>query len=148
MTWKDNYIKAIEEREELEREIMQMLEDERAWNRQVYLTNTQLINLHDKHKGYEYYIKNFGSDFVYIGRFQYRPKAQLGNIPKSIWANPFPAKNHTYQEHSRAVDLYRQYIIKRPDLLAQLHTLKNKILGCWCVPLPCHGNVLIELLNT
>src|SRR5919202_4384644 len=98
--------------------------------------DTQLVNLHDNHKvngksinGYEYYVENFGSDFVYIGRYMCRPKAKLGNIPQSIWYNPFSAKNHTYQEHVRVVELYYNYIIKRPDLLAQLHTLKNKILG-------------------
>jgi Domain of unknown function (DUF4326) len=25
--------------------------------------------------------------------------------------------------------------------------LKNKTLGCWCKPLPCHGNFLAELAD-
>lgn len=28
-----------------------------------------------------------------------------------------------------------------------LHTLKGKILGCWCAPQLCHGHVLAELAN-
>ena len=25
--------------------------------------------------------------------------------------------------------------------------LRGKILGCWCAPLPCHGDVLAEIAN-
>ena len=30
-------------------------------------------------------------------------------------------------------------------LLAALPELQGKVLGCWCAPLPCHGDVLVEL---
>ena len=26
--------------------------------------------------------------------------------------------------------------------------LKGKILGCWCTPLPCHGDVIIKYLDS
>ena len=32
-------------------------------------------------------------------------------------------------------------------LVAALPELKDKVLGCWCNPLPCHGDVLVELVN-
>jgi hypothetical protein len=32
-------------------------------------------------------------------------------------------------------------------LLHDLHELKGKILGCWCSPKSCHGDVLSELAN-
>lgn len=25
--------------------------------------------------------------------------------------------------------------------------LKDKVLGCWCKPLSCHGDVLVELIE-
>lgn len=32
-------------------------------------------------------------------------------------------------------------------LMKSLPELKGKTLGCWCKPYPCHGDVLVELLN-
>jgi hypothetical protein len=37
---------------------------------------------------------------------------------------------------------------RRKWILENLHTLKDKRLGCWCKPLGCHGDVYLELLNT
>ena len=69
---------------------------------------------------------------VYIGR-------------PSKWGNPFViGKDGTRTEVIRK---YEQYIRSKPDLLFQLEELDGKILGCWCSPLPCHGDVLIRLLN-
>ena len=34
------------------------------------------------------------------------------------------------------------------ELMNSLSELRGKRLGCWCKPERCHGNVLIELLNT
>jgi hypothetical protein len=25
--------------------------------------------------------------------------------------------------------------------------LKGKVLGCWCKPMPCHGDILLQLLK-
>ena len=70
---------------------------------------------------------------VYIGR-------------GSKWGNPFKiGKDGTREE---VVDKYREYIKKKPELLACLHELKDKRLGCYCAPLLCHGNVLEELLES
>jgi hypothetical protein len=41
---------------------------------------------------------------------------------------------------------YENHIRRSPALIAQLHTLKGKRLGCWCAPKPCHGNVLARLV--
>jgi hypothetical protein len=36
----------------------------------------------------------------------------------------------------------------QPQLLADLHELEGKVLGCWCKPeKSCHGDVLVELLQ-
>jgi hypothetical protein len=42
---------------------------------------------------------------------------------------------------------YREYILQRPDLLALLPDLRGHRLGCWCVPLPCHAEVIAELAD-
>lgn len=34
-----------------------------------------------------------------------------------------------------------------PTLLAALPELKGKVLGCFCKPKACHGDVLADLVN-
>ena len=43
--------------------------------------------------------------------------------------------------------MYREWIMQQTDLLADLHELKGKTLGCWCKPRWCHGDVLAELAD-
>lgn len=75
---------------------------------------------------------------VYIGR-----KCENGgwSLPQSKWANPFRVSG----DQQAAVDKYREWIMTQPDLLNSISELKGKTLGCWCKPLPCHGDVLVEL---
>lgn len=74
----------------------------------------------------------YGPNVVYIGR-------------PSIWGNPFFIGEHG--DRKEVIERYREYILRRPDLLAQLPNLKGKDLVCWCAPLPCHGDVLLELVE-
>ena len=32
-------------------------------------------------------------------------------------------------------------------IIEHLYLLKDKILGCWCTPLPCHGDIIIKYLE-
>jgi len=34
-----------------------------------------------------------------------------------------------------------------PEFRDSVLTLKGKKLGCWCSPLPCHGDVIVEYLE-
>jgi hypothetical protein len=76
---------------------------------------------------------------VYVGR-------------PSIWGNPFSHLPNTlaqYKVNTReeAIEKYREWIQTRPKLLKQLYKLKGKILGCYCAPLACHGDVLAEMAD-
>lgn len=78
---------------------------------------------------------------VYIGR-------------PSKWGNPFTHKQGTLAEFIRptredSIESYRKWLTegKGQHLLKDLDELKGKILGCWCKPLSCHGDVLAELVN-
>jgi len=73
----------------------------------------------------------------------------------SRWGNPW---SHLMLEgtlarfkvatRAEAVEKYREWIQAQPELLAALHTLKDKRLGCFCPEdLPCHGHVLAELAD-
>lgn len=61
------------------------------------------------------------------------------------WGNPFHIGTDGTREE--VVEKYRKWILTQPKLLAQLHILKGKRLGCYCAPLPCHGDVLAEFCN-
>jgi len=69
---------------------------------------------------------------VYIGR-------------PSQWGNPFVIGKHGSRKD--VIEKYRRWLLKQPELLAKLPELKGKVLGCWCSPLPCHGQVLIDLMG-
>ena len=76
---------------------------------------------------------------VYIGR-------------PSKWGNPFSDKAGTlamYQVSSReeAIQRFREWLLTQPALMGSLGELKGKVLGCWCSPKHCHGDVLVELAN-
>ncbi|HEY7413915.1 MAG TPA: DUF4326 domain-containing protein [Ktedonobacteraceae bacterium] len=67
---------------------------------------------------------------VYIGR-------------PSCWGNPF----RMGQDGTRAevIAKFEEWLMEQPELLAKVVELKGKRLGCWCAPLPCHGDVLARL---
>lgn len=75
---------------------------------------------------------------IYIGR----ANGWLG-LAESKWHNPFRLKNEG--QRPEILVQYEEYIRKRPDLIASLHELKGKTLGCYCVPKTCHGSVLVKL---
>ena len=61
------------------------------------------------------------------------------------WGNPFViGKDGT---RSEVIEKYRLWIKTQPDLMNSLHELRGKVLGCWCAPDACHGDVLMELIN-
>lgn len=63
----------------------------------------------------------------------------------SIWQNPFRIRDGVSRDD--VLRQYREYVVKCPELMAELETLRGKTLGCWCKPEACHGDVLIELLK-
>ncbi len=63
---------------------------------------------------------------------------------RSKWGNPWPIG----PDADRAAVIARyeaEYLPTHPELLAETPTLAGKVLGCWCAPLPCHGDVLARL---
>ena len=82
---------------------------------------------------------------VYIGR-------------GSIFGNPYthiPIKNTKaeFQVKTRqeAIDKYREYFYNRiendTEFLDEVLRLKDKVLGCYCKPLDCHGDIIKEFLD-
>jgi len=61
------------------------------------------------------------------------------------WGNPFAIGPQCSRE--QAIIKYEMHMRRRPDLLAKLPELVDKRLGCYCAPLPCHGHVLLGLMQ-
>jgi predicted transcriptional regulator len=60
---------------------------------------------------------------------------------KSKWGNPFeiPADGN----RDKVITNYRDhYLPHKPSLTSRIDTLKGRVLGCWCHPEACHGDVL------
>ncbi len=61
------------------------------------------------------------------------------------WGNPFVIGKDGDRE--TVITKYEDWILMRPDLLADLPALRGKRLGCHCKPLACHGDVLARLAD-
>jgi hypothetical protein len=80
---------------------------------------------------------------IYIGRAMPRH-----GLKASKWGNPFPLpRTHTPQQRAEVVAKYERWLLSQPELVAALPELRGKVLGCWCSPNPCHGDVLARLAN-
>lgn len=77
---------------------------------------------------------------VYIGR-------------PSRWGNPFSEKLGTlasFRVPTRidAIEKYKEWLMTQPELIERAkRELRGKVLGCWCHPKTCHGDILVELAN-
>lgn len=70
---------------------------------------------------------------VYIGR-------------PSKWGNPFViGRNGT---RAQVIAAYAAWLCEQPELMAALGELRGKVLGCWCSPQNCHGEVLAAMANS
>lgn len=66
---------------------------------------------------------------------------------RSIYGNPF--RIGTLLTRQKAIDCYRVWLAEHPKLIAQMRReLTGKTLLCWCKPLACHGDVIVEVCET
>ena len=77
-----------------------------------------------------------GSFDVYIGRSKH-----------GIFGNPFVIGKDG--DRAAVIEKFRQYFESRIVLDARFHDqvhkqLEGKVLGCFCKPLACHGDVYVE----
>lgn len=76
---------------------------------------------------------------IYIGRdMSFYVKGAIG----SKWQNPYSVKKYGRES---CLKMYENYALK--NLINDIHELDGKVLGCWCHPEPCHGDILLKLLN-
>jgi hypothetical protein len=66
----------------------------------------------------------------------------------TIYGNPFAIGVHG--DRDEVIEKYRDWIYSPAQafLRAQIkRDLKGKDLICWCSPLPCHADILLEIAN-
>lgn len=69
---------------------------------------------------------------VYIGR-------------PSKWGNPFVVGKH--DRRGECIERYEQWLREQDEMIDALDELRGLVLGCWCAPRACHGDVLVRLAN-
>jgi len=73
------------------------------------------------------------------------PKGAVFVGRPSKWGNPFKiGRDGTRAEVIRK---YKEWLLGNEELMEQLEELRGKDLYCFCSPLPCHADVLLELAN-
>lgn len=88
--------------------------------------------------------------YIYIGR-------------PSMWGNPF-LKNGKWSKFEKdcervddPVKAFEDWLVgtaytdrwqdKRKQILSRLKELQGQVLGCYCKPHPCHGDVLVNMVD-
>lgn len=61
------------------------------------------------------------------------------------WGNPFHIGDHGSRDE--VMEKYREYVVTQLNIMTSLDKLRGKDLVCWCAPLRCHAEVLLELLE-
>lgn len=77
---------------------------------------------------------------VYIGR-----PSPFGNPYSHLKESAAKFKVATREQ---AIKMFEKYLLDRPELVERVkRELVGKTLGCYCAPLPCHGDVLARVAN-
>jgi hypothetical protein len=61
------------------------------------------------------------------------------------WGNPFRIGADGTRDD--VIIAYAKWVVNQPSLMAALPELKGKVLGCYCKPAACHGDVLVKLVE-
>jgi hypothetical protein len=94
---------------------------------------------------------------VYIGRAFMAPPGHDGTFgnPHNIGRCIFCTKKmgaDVFHTRQRALEEYQEYFadrIKNDDLFRKkVHALRGRVLGCFCAPSACHGQVIIAYLES
>jgi ParB-like chromosome segregation protein Spo0J len=109
-----------------------------ASNRAESQQSTELADIIARLKNGETIIVNMSDDIARALDAQ----GLLTRIDRGTpWGNPFLLDDDG--DRDTVIASYRDhYLPHKPSLINKLPTLKGRALGCWCAPLPCHGDAL------
>lgn len=78
---------------------------------------------------------------VYIGR------GSKWGCPYTIIKDRPTLAKEIVDTKEEALSKYKEYVLSSPELMDSLDELEGKVLGCFCKPEKCHGDILLELLS-
>lgn len=110
----------------------------------IDVVSVKVDNLRPKYKNLLEWLEC--DDHIYIGR---NMSYYVDGAHGSKWQNPFKVskkktgnKNYTLDE---SLELYENFVRNNSKMMDELYELDNKVLGCWCKPNRCHGDILVKL---
>lgn len=110
------------------------------------VTNVKVANIRPKYKNLKEWMEDPNN--VYIGRagIVFIDGERFPKKP-SVWANPYKEK---IEGRERCLELYETWLREKikKEGCHELLALKDKVLGCWCKPKDCHGDILLKVLNS
>ena len=75
---------------------------------------------------------------AYIGR-------NRKGLPPSLLGNPFVVGVHGTREE--CIAMYKGWAPEHEAVMAAIRVLRGLVLGCWCAPRACHGDVQLRWAN-
>lgn len=97
------------------------------------MSHPRVVNVRDRKARYE----------VYVGR-GFCPRTRT----PGKFGNPFAFETHGVDAMRLYLDYVSELLRAPAGLFARaVQQLKGKVLGCWCAPGPCHGEVLARLAD-
>jgi len=78
---------------------------------------------------------------IYIGR------GSKWGCPYTIIKDRPTLAKEIVDTKEEALSKYKEYVLSSPELMESLDELEGKVLGCFCKPEKCHGDILLELLS-
>lgn len=112
----------------------------------AHVVNVKVAHIRPRYQNLKEWCED--EENVYIGR---RGIVFVDNVRYPLTDSPFanPYKVSKNLPRGEAIRMYREHIIQKIKTgEADLESLRGKTLGCWCKPEGCHGDVLIELLES
>lgn len=76
---------------------------------------------------------------VYIGR--------RGHGQDGYFGNPFTVMKYGKLALQAYRDNFKIRLATDPEFRSRVEALRGKVLGCFCKPGPCHGDVIVEYLE-
>ena len=110
--------------------------------------NVKVKYIRPKHTNLREWMKDDENEYIGRAGVVFIDKERYPKV-SSQWANPFKIGKHGNREE--VLEKYEKYIrckLQNDTALCEsLIHMKGKKLGCWCAPEPCHGNILLRLIE-
>jgi len=71
----------------------------------------------------------------------------------SKWGNPYShlekykGTKFYCETREESIKKYESYLLSNESLMNDLHELQGKVLGCFCKPKSCHGDILKKYID-